>query len=92
MGYFVKFNWLLRLNPTFDISMIKEGATLTYTAEGERIFPLNIPIEISDSEATYLAKIVIRKLVLEKDTTTVTFEVLKMFTPEESKVYTETRQ
>lgn len=90
MGYVLKFNCLLRLSPDFDLSQLQQGAHFTYEATGERLFPLNIAIEVCDCNAQYIGKVAVRKLTLEKGKTTIECEMLKVFSAEEAKVYTNT--
>jgi hypothetical protein len=90
MGYTLKFNCLLRLKESFDLSQLVKGATFIYEAEGERLFPLNIAIEACDYNAEYIGKVAVRRLTLEKGKTTLECQMLMVFTPEEAKAYTET--
>jgi hypothetical protein len=90
MGYTLKFNCLLRLKESFDLSQVVEGERFVYEAEGERLFPLNIAIEVCDYNARYIGKVAVRRLTLEKGKTILECQVLMIFTPEQAKVYTET--
>jgi hypothetical protein len=90
MGYNLKFNFMLRLNPDFNLTQLRQGTRFTYEASGERLFPLNIAIDVCDADAQFIGKGVVRKLTLEKGKTTIECEMLKIFLPEEAKVYTTT--
>jgi hypothetical protein len=90
MGYSIKFNFMLRLSSGFDLGQLQQGARFTYEAQGERLFPLHLSIDVCNSEAEFIGKAAVRKLILEKDKTTIECEMLKMFSAEEAKVYTDT--
>jgi hypothetical protein len=89
MGYVLKFNFLLRLKESFELSQLQENAMFTYEANGERLFPLNIPIEICDYNARFIGKVAVRRLTLEKGKTILRCQMITVFTAEQAKVYTE---
>lgn len=86
MGYPIVFNCLLVLPQNFTQNL-EVGGRYTVEREGERLFPLNIAIEAAAHDYTYIAKIAVRKLTIETGKTTLEFEPLHIFTPEESKVF-----
>lgn len=88
MGWPVIINCLLKLPEGFDVSNLHEGQTLKVSRNGERIFPINVPIEMCDAKHQFLAKIAVRKLTVTKGRTDLQVEVLKVFTPEEAAVLT----
>lgn len=89
MGYDITFNCLLSVPPeALDLAQLEVGKQYILTKGGERLYPLNIPIEICDSEHRYYGKVAVRTLTLESGKTQLTFEVLKVFSPEEAAVYT----
>ena len=79
---------LVVLQESQDFTDIQPGKTYHIVKEKERLYPLNIPIEICDENYQYYGKVAVRKLTLERDTTTLDIEVLKVFSPEEAAVYT----
>lgn len=56
--------------------------------DGGRIFPINVPIEMCDSEHQFLAKVAVRKLTVIKGCTEMHVEVLRVFTSEDTAVLT----
>lgn len=88
MGYLLEINSLLKIPKTsgIDLGKIKVGEKYTVEKQGERLYPLNIPIEICDENYKYYGKVVIRKLSLEKDKTLLEFGVAKVFSKEESRI------
>ena len=89
MGYQLEFNCLLRLPKSFDTNILKLQNTLTIEKEDERLYPLNIPLEICDYDYNYLGKVSVTKLTLEKGKTTLDIKVLKIFSPQEAKIFTD---
>lgn len=90
MGYKVEINTVLSLpDKSVDTKEMIVGEKYTVIKDGERLFPLNIPLDLCDTNYIFLAKIAIRKLTLEDKSTEVTFEILKIFSAEESKVITD---
>ncbi len=89
MGYQLTFNCLLSVpKGTLDLTAIEVGKCYQISKEKERLYPLNIPIEICDDEYVYYGKVAVRKLTLEKAKTLLEIEVLKIFDANERDVYT----
>lgn len=91
MGYNVEFNCLLTVpNDQLDLKTLKPGDKVTIYKDGARLYPVGIAIEICDKNTyTYYGKIVVHKQTLKVDTTVLEIEVLKVFSEEEAKVFTE---
>ena len=90
MGYKLEFNIVLSItSSTLKVSELEAGKQYTTIKDGERLFPLNIPIDLCDSEYNFYAKVAVRKLILCEGKTELNFDVLKLFTDAESKVITE---
>jgi len=89
MGYNLEFNCLLRVSiADLDLRTIKLGDTYTISKDNNRLYPLNIPIEICDQDYHYYGKVAVRRLTLEAGKTVLDIEVLKVFSAEEAAVYT----
>lgn len=89
MGYSLEFNCLLVVpEGSLDLTKIEVGVKYNLIKDKERLYPLNIPIEICDQNYKYFGKVAVRKLTLEAGKTTLEIEVLKIFSSEESEVYT----
>lgn len=87
MGYHVELNTLLGLPTDFDTSTLAAGKTYTITKDRERAFPLHIAILIIDSQWNFYGYAVAHTATVEKQKTTITFEVLSIFSPEEQEIY-----
>jgi|GEM_PF-2000410 len=89
MGYRLEFNCLLVVSrDLLDLKGLQLGKTYHIIKDGERLYPLNIAIEVCDESYHYYGKVAVRKLTLEADKTSLDIEVLKIFTSEEAAVYT----
>lgn len=89
MGYPIIFNCLLTVSETdLDLSTLEFGRHYSLEKSAERLFPLNVPIEICDEDHKYYGKVAVRKLTLEAGKTTLQIEVLKIFNENEADVYT----
>ncbi len=83
-----KLNALLSLPKNFK-EKLKVGKRYTIQKDDFRIMPFNIPMELSTHDHKYLAKVVVKELLINDKGTRATFKVLRIFSPEESKVYTD---
>ena len=89
MGYHLEHNSLLVIpKQAFDPKKIKKGEKYGVEKTSERLYPLNIPIDICDEKYVYYGKVLVRKLTLEKDKTSLEIEILKVFNKQESRIFT----
>lgn len=87
MGYRLEFNTILSVpDGQVDLDNLVVGQSYKITKPNERLLPLDIPIDLSDENYRFIAKAAVRKLTLTKSQTELEVEILKLFTPEESKV------
>lgn len=86
MACITKLNGLLTFEDDFD-GVIEPGKIYTVKKSGYRILPYQVPMELADANFKYLGKAKVIKIVVEGDFTEITFEVLKVFSQEESKIY-----
>lgn len=88
MGYFTELNTLLRLSKDFsDTIKLTIGKKYTVTKENERMFPLHIAMLLEGFDGTFYGYCVVHEAVIKEKRTTLTFEVLSLFTPEEQQIY-----
>ncbi len=89
MGYHLEINSLLKIpKQAFNLSKIKKGEKYGVEKKGERLYPLNIPVDICDGKYVYYGKVAVRKLTLEKNKTYLEIEILKVYNKEESRIFT----
>lgn len=90
MGFPIIFNCLLTIPADqIDMTNLRKGQLFDVTKDGERLYPLNIPIELCDEQHHYLAKVAVRKLTLTKGQTSLQVQILKVFSDAEAQVYTD---
>jgi len=89
MGMPLTVNCLLVLPAEFDTAQLRAGETYTIEKDGVRLFPIGVPLEVCTSRHQYLAKIKVTVLTLTPERTVISFIVLKLFSPEESRVYSD---
>ena len=89
MGYSIEINCLLKIpaNSGINLDKIKVGDKYTFEKQGERLYPLNIAIEICSDKYIYYGKVAIRKLTLQKGKTILEIEILKVFNEQESQIF-----
>lgn len=88
MACITKLNGLLTFEDDFE-GNIELGKIYTVKKSGYRILPYQIPMELADANFKYLGKAKVIRIVVQGDFTEITFEVLKVFSHEESKIYSE---
>ena len=90
MGFPIEINSLLVIPAgTINSEEFVEGSSRSLSKDGQRIYPVNVPIEFCDENYKYLGKVLIRALTIKSNQTKLEFEVIKMFSVEESRVFTD---
>lgn len=88
MGYFTELNTLVRFpKNSLDPKDLAVGKKYTITRERERTFPLHIAMLLIDEYWNFYGYCVAHEAVIKNKQTTLTFEVLTLFSPEEQKLY-----
>jgi hypothetical protein len=87
----IELNTMLRLKTgDIDLSLVKEGAVFNVIKSGTRIYPMNLSILLLNEAWTALGYCMITKTVSNGEQMDVTFQMLSVFTQEESEVVTRT--
>lgn len=89
MGYQTELNTLLGLPKDFDSAQFEVGKRYTIVRERERVFPLHIAILTVTSDWNFLGYVVSHSLITKDSKTSIEFEVLSLFSPEDRKLYKE---
>jgi hypothetical protein len=89
MGYPLEINSLLVLPKEFPFADLAEGKSFSVMKDGSRLFPIEIPLEFCNPDYKYLGKAKIGIITVKKESTEIEFTVLKMFTENESEVFSE---
>ncbi len=85
MGFCVKFNWVLQINPP---KKLETQTRYKFEKMGNRIYPLETPIDLIDKDRNAIAKI---KLMFFQNTieqTSGEFEIIKIYQGEEKRILT----
>lgn len=83
MGFSVKFNWVLQIDPPGDL---RPGNSYPFEKSGNRVFPIDVPIDLIDGERNAIAKIKIRTFTNHSGATNGKFEVVKIYESKEKAV------
>ncbi len=83
MGFTVKFNWVLQCEPAADL---QAGREFPFEKSGNRVFPLDTPIDLIDPNRNAIAKIKIVHFRNESTLTTGTYTVSKVYAGHEKSV------
>ena len=78
---------LLTLEET-DKTSFEVGEEYTIRKLGYRIVSMGVPMELTDVNFKYIGRAEVIKVVSTVEYSDITFKVLKIFSPEESQVYT----
>lgn len=90
MGFQIEINSLLVIPAgTINYEDFVEGSSYGLSKDGQRIYPVNVPIEFCDENYKYLGKVLVRSLTIKHDQTELEFEVVKMFSAEDSRVFSD---
>lgn len=83
MGFSVKFNWVLQIEISEPLVV---GRSYSFEKSGNRVFPIDTTIDLIDLNRTAVAKIKIISFLNERDVTTGSFKVVKIYTGNEKSV------
>lgn len=88
MGYLTELNTLLKLpKGSVDVANLAIGKTFTILKDRERSFPLHIAMLLVDDDWNFLGYCVVHEAILKNKQTSLTFEILSLFTPEQQLFY-----
>jgi hypothetical protein len=87
MGYLTELNTLLRPPKSFDFASLTVGKHYTVTLDRERAFPLRIAVLVVDHEWRFYGYASASQAATNNNTTTITFEMLTLFSQEEQTLY-----
>lgn len=85
MGSSTTFNWVLQITVP---QSLKCSQCYPFEKTGNRIFPLNTPIDLIDVNRNAIAKIKIMYFLNKPSQTTGEFEVIKIYSGEEKTILT----
>jgi len=90
MGSKIEFNWALKLNPENGLneSILREGEIFEFTKNGNRVYPINIPIDLINQDWIALARVVIIEFTNKENITSGRYRVVRIYNENEKEVIT----
>ncbi len=85
MGFQIKFNWALQIEEPSDL---KEGNVYDFAKDGNRVFPVETPIDLISPGREAIAKIVVLEFSNSKEETKGKFKVIKIYEGQEREILT----
>ena len=85
MGFSVKFNWVLQVLPP---DVCEQNTRYAFEKAGNRIFPLDAPIDLIDMERNAIAKIKIINFQNTLENTQGEYEIIKVYSGDEKRILT----
>ena len=85
MGFGIKFNWVLQIDPAADLS---DGGIYDFVKSGNRAFPIETPIDLINSDREAIAKIHILNFCNSNLGTSGKFKIIKIYKGDEKNVLT----
>ena len=87
----IEFNWALKLKPEngLDESLLREGEIYNFTKSGNRVYPLNIPIDLINQDWVALARVIVIEYTNKENITTGRYRVVRIYNEDEKKRITD---
>ena len=87
----VEFNWALKLKPENGLNedILKEGEIYEFTKSGNRVYPINIPIDLINQDWTALARVIVIEYTNKENITTGRYRILRIYNEEEKSKITD---
>lgn len=85
MGFEIKFNWALQIEL---VDTLIEGEVYEFVKNGNRVFPIETPIDLISPKREAIAKVHILEFVNLKNETRGKYKIIKIYRDEEKKILT----
>lgn len=79
----MKFNWVLQMVPPAKIEL---NTPYKFSKTGNRVFPIDTPIDLIDTERNAVAKIVVESFTNNQDATFGVFKIVKIYKGNEKQI------
>lgn len=91
MGFETEFNWALKLRSEegLDEEGLKAGESYDFSKEGDRIYPVDIPIDLINRNWEAVAKVIVTRVENSEGETSGKYRVLKIYKGEEKEILTD---
>ena len=87
----IEFNWALKLKPENGLNedILKEGEIFEFTKTGNRVYPVNIPIDLINQDWIALARVVVLEYTNKENIVTGRYRILRIYNDEEKRTITD---
>ena len=85
MGFEIKFNWALQIEAE---SSLAENSVYDFSKKGNRVFPIDTPIDLLNLKREAVAKIKVLEFTNTGEETNGKFKVVKIYKDEEKRILT----
>tara|TARA_Y100000310_G_C20607740_1_gene776400 strand:- start:1121 stop:1447 length:327 start_codon:yes stop_codon:yes gene_type:complete len=87
----IEFNWALKLKPEngLDESLLREGEIYNFTKSGNRVYPLNIPIDLINQDWVALARVIVIEYTNKENIITGRYRIVRIYNEEERRSITD---
>jgi len=85
MGFKIKFNWVLQIDSP---EIVELNQQYSFCKRGNRVFPIDTPIDLIDNKRNAIAKIQIQSFKNETNKTSGSFRVIKVYEGSEKAMLT----
>ncbi len=90
MGFKTEFNWVLKLKKEQGLyeDKLKQGLIYEFSKKEERIYPINVPIDLINENWEAVAKIIIVECKQSNGKTEGKYKVIKIYKGKEKEILT----
>jgi len=91
MGSKVEFNWALKLKSENGLNedILKEGEIYEFTKTGNRVYPINIPIDLINQDWVALARIIVLEYTNKENIMSRRYRIIRIYNETEKRTITD---
>jgi hypothetical protein len=83
MGFEIKFNWALQITPP---EKLKTDATYDFSKTGNRVYPINTPIDLINENREAISKVKIIEFTNKDGKTIGKYQIIKVYSGTEKEI------
>lgn len=87
MGFIYEFNWILKLSE-LEEEKLQIGEQYSFTKSGVRAFPLDMPIDLVNSNWEAVARCVINQITITSQDTKGVYTIIELYDKEKKEILT----
>jgi len=87
----VEFNWALKLKSENGLNedILKEGEIYEFTKTGNRVYPINIPIDLINQDWVALARIIVLEYTNKENIMSRRYRIIRIYNETEKRTITD---